>query len=125
MPQTPVGQSPRTVLDAPQIAALNKRNLAGLLQTVPGLLVEEQGGPGGLTAVSVVRLDGTSSLVRVCGLLYAAWMAVLGAGMSDDWSGVTAFVSYGDRVEPNPATAELYDEGYRRFRESYEALARV
>ena len=41
-----------SVLDEQQIRALNKRTLAGLLKTLPGVLVEEQGGPGGLTAVS-------------------------------------------------------------------------
>jgi xylulokinase len=57
--------------------------------------------------------------------LGAAWMAAIGAGMSDDWEGVTAFVSYGDRIEPDPATVALYDEGYRVFRQSYDALAKV
>lgn len=57
-----------TVLDAPQIAALNKRNVAGLLQTVPGLLVEEQGGPGGLTAVSVRGGESNFTLVLLDGV---------------------------------------------------------
>lgn len=57
--------------------------------------------------------------------LGAAWMAVMGAKLSDDWNGVTAFVSYGDRLEPDPSTAALYDEGYRVFRQSYEAMAKV
>ncbi|NND67360.1 MAG: TonB-dependent receptor, partial [Halioglobus sp.] len=57
-----------TVLDAPQITALNKRNLAGLLQTVPGLLVEEQGGPGGLTAVSVRGGEANFTLVLLDGV---------------------------------------------------------
>ncbi|MBN7796368.1 TonB-dependent receptor plug domain-containing protein [Parahaliea mediterranea] len=42
-----------SVLDAGELAQLNKRNLGDVLRTVPGLLVEEQGGPGGLTVVSV------------------------------------------------------------------------
>ena len=32
---------------------------------------------GGLTAVSVVRLPGSRPVAKVCGALYAAWMAVL------------------------------------------------
>lgn len=42
-----------SVLDAGELAQLNKRKLGDVLRTVPGLLVEEQGGAGGLTAVSV------------------------------------------------------------------------
>lgn len=56
--------------------------------------------------------------------LGAAWMAVMGSGMSDDWDGVTLFVSYGERVEPDPSTAGLYNEGYRVFRQTYESLAK-
>ena len=57
--------------------------------------------------------------------LGAAWMAALGTGMTEDWEGVTNFVQYGDRVEPNPANAELYDDGFKAYRASYEALAAV
>ncbi len=64
----PVLTASTTVLDAPQIEALNKRNLAGLLQTVPGLLVEEQGGPGGLTAVSVRGGESNFTLVLLDGV---------------------------------------------------------
>ena len=35
-----------SVLDAQQIQALNKTTVADLLRTLPGLLVEQQGGPG-------------------------------------------------------------------------------
>lgn len=42
-----------SVLDAAELEQLNKRNLSDVLRTVPGLLLEEQGGPGGLTVVSV------------------------------------------------------------------------
>ncbi|MCW2305855.1 FGGY-family carbohydrate kinase [Rhodobium gokarnense] len=55
--------------------------------------------------------------------LGAAWMAAIGAGLTDDWDGVSKFVSYGERVEPDPANADLYDAGYARFRANYEALA--
>lgn len=55
--------------------------------------------------------------------LGAAWMAAIGVGLSDDWSGTSRFVSLGERVEPDPAHAELYDAGYARFRASYRQLA--
>jgi len=42
-----------TVIDEQRLRQLNKRQLGGVLRTVPGLLIEEQGGNGGLTAVSV------------------------------------------------------------------------
>lgn len=54
--------------------------------------------------------------------LGAAWMAVIGSGGSDDWHGVTRFVSYADVVEPRPENRALYDEGYRVYRAGYEAL---
>jgi len=57
-----------SVLDADTIQALNKRTLAGVLKTVPGLLVEEQGGPGGLTAVSVRGGESNFTLVLLDGV---------------------------------------------------------
>ena len=57
--------------------------------------------------------------------LGAAWMAVIGSKMSDDWFGVTAFVSYGNRIEPNIQNAKLYNKGYRIFRQTYQALVEV
>ncbi|MDZ7784326.1 MAG: TonB-dependent receptor [Halioglobus sp.] len=57
-----------SVLDEARIEALNKRNLADLLKTVPGLLVEEQGGPGGLTAVSVRGGEANFTLVLLDGV---------------------------------------------------------
>lgn len=57
--------------------------------------------------------------------LGAAWMAVIGSKMSDDWFGVTAFVSYGNRIEPNIQNAELYNKGYCTFRQTYQALVEV
>lgn len=55
--------------------------------------------------------------------LGAAWVAAIGAGLTDDWQGVTRFVTYGDLVSPNPKHAETYDAGYARFRQTYAALA--
>lgn len=54
--------------------------------------------------------------------LGAAWLATIGAELTDDWSGVTRFVRYGETVAPDHANAALYDEGYSRFRADYEAL---
>lgn len=57
-----------SVLDSQQIAALNKTSIADLLKTLPGLLVEEQGGPGGLTAVSIRGGESNFTLVLVDGV---------------------------------------------------------
>ncbi len=57
-----------SVLEADTIRALNKRTLAGVLKTVPGLLVEEQGGPGGLTAVSIRGGESNFTLVLLDGV---------------------------------------------------------
>ena len=67
---TPVAAitSSMTVLDEESVERLNKRSLAGLLKTVPGLLVEEQGGPGGLTAVSIRGGESNFTLVLLDGV---------------------------------------------------------
>lgn len=57
-----------SVLDSEQIQALNKTTVADLLKTLPGLLVEQQGGPGGLTAVSVRGGESNFTLVLVDGV---------------------------------------------------------
>ena len=57
-----------SVLDSQQIKALNKTTVADLLKTLPGLLVEEQGGPGGLTAVSIRGGESNFTLVLVDGV---------------------------------------------------------
>lgn len=57
-----------SVLDAQQIQALNKTTVADLLKTLPGLLVEQQGGPGGLTAVSIRGGESNFTLVLVDGV---------------------------------------------------------
>lgn len=66
-PQTALTASV-SVIDATQIEALNKRTLAGLLKTLPGVLVEEQGGPGGLTAVSIRGGESNFTLVLLDGV---------------------------------------------------------
>lgn len=57
--------------------------------------------------------------------LGAAWVAAIAAGLTDDWTGVTRFVTYGERVEPNPDHAEVYELGYRRFHNTYQAIAKI
>lgn len=57
-----------SVLDSEQIRALNKTRVADLLKTLPGLLVEEQGGPGGLSAVSIRGGEANFTLVMVDGV---------------------------------------------------------
>jgi xylulokinase len=52
-------------------------------------------------------------------------MAVIGSEMSDDWFGITDFVSYSNLIEPNTQNAELYNKGYRTFRQTYQALVEV
>jgi len=39
--------------------------------------------------------------------------------------GVTNYVSYGDRIEPNSDNISIYNAGYQKFRNSYEMLAQV
>ena len=65
----------------------------------------------------VQRLTGHSG-----SCLGAAWTAALGTGQASDWSGINAFVRYGEMVEPDPDQAEAYNTGYRRFHHIYESL---
>ncbi|CAN5539753.1 FGGY-family carbohydrate kinase [soil metagenome] len=53
----------------------------------------------------------------------AAWTAAVGAGLTDDWSGVACSVSFADRLEPDPSNAEVYRQGYRRYRDLYSRLS--
>lgn len=57
-----------SVLEYPQIQALDKRNVTDVLKTVPGVLVEEQGGPGGVTAVSIRGGESNFTLVLIDGV---------------------------------------------------------
>jgi len=57
-----------SVIDHEQIARLNKRSVLDLLRTVPGLLVEEQGGPGGLVNVSMRGGESNFTQVMVDGV---------------------------------------------------------
>ncbi len=51
--------------------------------------------------------------------LGVAWAAAIGAGLTEDWSGVTAFVGQGERIVPNPDNAAIYAKGYRTYRALY------
>jgi outer membrane cobalamin receptor len=57
-----------SVLESDEIRSLAKRSVADLLKTLPGLLVEEQGGPGGLTAVSIRGGEANFTLVLLDGV---------------------------------------------------------
>ena len=57
-----------SVLEQAEIQLLNKRSLAEVLRTIPGLLVEQQGGPGGLTAVSIRGAESNFTLVLLDGV---------------------------------------------------------
>ena len=54
-----------------------------------------------------------------------AWTAAIGAGLASDWSGVSAFVTEGDRLLPRAEFASLYREGYRRYRSLYRPGSRA
>jgi len=52
----------------------------------------------------------------------AAWTAAIGAGLTDDWSGLSAFVTKGETILPDAAHAALYRTGYARYRAIYDRL---
>ncbi len=57
-----------SIIGKDELQGLNKSNLADVLKTVPGLSVEEQGGPGGLSAVSIRGGESNFTLVLVDGV---------------------------------------------------------
>jgi xylulokinase len=52
----------------------------------------------------------------------AAWVAAIGTGLASDWNGISSLATRGALIEPNPANRTVYDNGYARYRASYEAL---
>ncbi|MBB4123350.1 FGGY-family carbohydrate kinase [Martelella radicis] len=52
--------------------------------------------------------------------LGVAWTAAMGAGLVDDWAGVSAFVGQGPTITPDAANKVVYDEAYARFRALYQ-----
>jgi len=57
-----------SILNQSDLQALNKSNIADVLKTMAGLSVEEQGGAGGLTAVSIRGGEANFTLVLVDGV---------------------------------------------------------
>lgn len=51
--------------------------------------------------------------------LGAAWTAAIGTGAATDWRGIGRFVSPDEVVRPQAGNAEVYAQGYRKFRELY------
>lgn len=64
----------------------------------------------------LTRLDGHPG-----SCLGAAWTAAMGVGVSTDWKGASAWVNLKDVITPRPEHADVYHEGYPRFRQLYEA----
>ncbi len=56
--------------------------------------------------------------------LGAAWTAAIGAGLTTDWSGISRFVTYGERLEPDRSKADRYRQCYKRYRDLYVRLAK-
>ena len=138
-----------TVLEEARLRQLNKRRLADALRTVPGLLVEEEGGSGGLTTISVrggesnftqVLLDGvplndptntrggsydignisSESIARI-EVVRGAQSAVYG---SDALSGVINLISRDPReVRAPELRVEVGESGYRDYRLAAGAAA--
>ena len=54
--------------------------------------------------------------------LGAAWTAAIGTGLADDWGAITNFTGHGRQIEPNPANAQAYSDGYAAFREFYRRM---
>ncbi len=52
----------------------------------------------------------------------AAWVAAMGSGLADDWSGVSALARQGELIAPIAGHRDVYDRGYARYRATYDAL---
>jgi len=57
-----------SVVDRKMLKQLNKTTLADVLQSVPGVLIEQQGGPGGLAVASIHGGESNYTLVMVDGV---------------------------------------------------------
>jgi xylulokinase len=55
----------------------------------------------------------------------AAWTAAIGAGLTNDWRGVTGFVTFAEQLQPNPSNTEAYHKAYNRYRDLYLRLSPV
>ncbi|HZU63256.1 MAG TPA: FGGY family carbohydrate kinase [Novosphingobium sp.] len=54
--------------------------------------------------------------------LGAAWAAAIGAGAESDWAGIARFTTQEPSVQPNPAHAAIYRNGYQAFRALHTRL---
>ena len=54
--------------------------------------------------------------------LGAAWTAAIGVGAADDWSAVVRLTGESRHIDPNPANADIYSEGYAAFRDLYRRI---
>jgi xylulokinase len=52
----------------------------------------------------------------------AAWTAAIGAGLTDDWGGITGLVTFAEQLRPNAENRPNYRKAYRRYRDVYEKL---
>lgn len=60
--------STSTVIDLEHLQSINARSLSDVLKTIPGVQVEELGGPGGLSAVSIRGGEANFTLVLLDGV---------------------------------------------------------
>lgn len=57
--------------------------------------------------------------------LGAAWTAAVGVGLTEGWSGISAFVRRRDQIQPNSNNATLYDRGYQAYRQLHSLASPV
>ncbi|NTH16388.1 FGGY-family carbohydrate kinase [Agrobacterium rhizogenes] len=53
----------------------------------------------------------------------AAWTAAIGAGLTDDWRGITRFVTFAEKLEPDVENSRRYRTAYRRYRDLSRQLS--
>jgi xylulokinase len=89
--------------------------------------IVSDGGAASLVWMQIVADVLQQPLQRLSGhpgsCLGVAWTAAIGVGLEQDWAAIDRFVAGADRVLPNPALAEVYDQGYQNFRDLYRRLA--
>lgn len=121
-----VGHVWRALLEAYGYAARHHVEVLRDLGHRPARYLASDGGAGSRVWMQIVADILQAPIQRLKGhpgsCLGAAWAAAVGTGQVADWSGIGAFVEQGDTIEPDPANATVYADGYRRFRAVYEAL---
>lgn len=95
----------------------------------PARYLASDGGSNSLVWMQIVADVLQAPVQRLAGhpgsCIGAAWAAAIGVGLTGDWAGIARFVSYADRVEPNPAHAAAYATGYRRYRDLYAKVTEL